>query len=36
MVIIRRLNCIDATFGIVNLRKWLSGEQVETEQLVLQ
>ena len=31
MLIIRRLNCIDAAFGIVTLSKWLSGVQVERE-----
>ena len=31
MLIIRRLNCIDATSGIVTLSKWLSGAQVERE-----
>ena len=25
MLIIRRLNCIDAAYGIVTLSKWLSG-----------
>ena len=29
MLIIRRLNCIDAASGIVTLSKWLSGAQVE-------
>ena len=31
MLIIRRLNCIDAGSGIVTLSKWLSGAQVERE-----
>ena len=31
MLIIRRLNCIDAAPGIVTLSKWLSGAQVERE-----
>ena len=31
MLIIRRLNCIDAESGIVTLSKWLSGAQVERE-----
>ena len=29
MLIIRRLNCIDAASGIITLSKWLSGAQVE-------
>ena len=29
MLIIRRLNCIDAACGIVTISKWLSGAQVE-------
>ena len=29
MVIIRRLNCIDAASGAVTLSKWPSGAQVE-------
>ena len=29
MLIIRRLNCIDAASGIVTLSKWPSGAQVE-------
>ena len=29
MLIIRRLNCIDAASGIVTLHKWLSSAQVE-------
>ena len=33
MLIIRRLNCIDAASGIVTLRKWPSGAQVERELL---
>jgi len=33
MLIIRRMNCIDAVFGIVNLSKWPSGAQVERELL---
>ena len=33
MLIIRRLNCIDAASGIVTLSKWLSGAQVERELL---
>jgi len=31
MLIIRRLNCIDAASGIVTLTKWPSGAQVERE-----
>jgi hypothetical protein len=31
MLIIRRLNCIDAASGIVTLRQWPSGAQVERE-----
>ena len=31
MLIIRRLNCIDAASGIVTLIKWPSGVQVERE-----
>jgi hypothetical protein len=31
MLIIRRLNCIDASSGIVILSKWPSGAQVERE-----
>jgi hypothetical protein len=31
MLIIRRLNCIDAASGIVTLSKWSSGAQVERE-----
>ena len=31
MLIIKRLNCIDAASGIVTLSKWLSGAQVERE-----
>ena len=31
MLIIRRLNCIDAAYGIVTLSKWPSGAQVERE-----
>ena len=31
MLIIRRLNCIDAAFGIVTLSKWPSGGHVERE-----
>ena len=31
MLIIRRLNFIDAVSGIVTLCKWLSGAQVEIE-----
>ena len=31
MLIIRRLNCVDAASGIVTLSKWLSGAQVERE-----
>ena len=30
MLIIRRLHCIDAASGIVNLSKWPSGAQVCT------
>ena len=35
MLIIRRLNCIDAASGIVTLSKWPSGAQVEREPLNL-
>jgi len=31
MLIIRRLNCIDAASVIVTVSKWLSGAQVERE-----
>ena len=31
MLIIRRLNCIDAASGIVTLSKWPSGAQVEND-----
>ena len=31
MLIIRRLNCIDAASVIVTLSKWPSGAQVERE-----
>ena len=31
MFIIRRLNCIDAASGIVNLSQWPSGAQIERE-----
>jgi hypothetical protein len=31
MLVIRRLNCIDAASGIVTLSKWPSGAQVERE-----
>ena len=31
MLIITRLNCIDAASGIVTLGKWLSGAQIERE-----
>ena len=31
MLIIRRLNCIDAASGIVTLSKWPSGAQVKRE-----
>ena len=31
MLIIRRLNCIDAASGIVTLGTWPSGAQVERE-----
>ena len=31
MLIVRRLNCIDAASGIVTLSKWPSGAQVEKE-----
>ena len=31
MLIIRRMNCIDAASGIVTLSKWPSGVQVERE-----
>jgi len=33
MLIIRRLNCIDAASGIVTLSKWPSGAQIERELL---
>ena len=33
MLIIRRLNSVDAASGIVNLSKWPSGAQVERELL---
>jgi hypothetical protein len=33
MLIIRRLNCIDAASGIVTLSKWSSGAHVERELL---
>ena len=33
MLIIRRLNCIDAASGIVTLGKWPFGAQVERELL---
>ena len=33
MLIIRRMNCIDAASGIVTLSKWPSGAQVERELL---
>ena len=36
MLIIRRLNCIDAASGIVTLDKWPSGAQVERERQTLQ
>ena len=29
MLIIKRLNCIDAASGIVTLSKWPSGAQIE-------
>ena len=32
MLIIRRLNCIDAVSGIVTLSKWLSGAHLCTGQ----
>ena len=32
MLIIRRLNCVDAASGIVTLSKWLSGAEVCTGQ----
>ena len=32
MLIIRKLNCIDAASGIVTLIKWLFGAQFEREQ----
>ena len=35
MLIIRRLNCIDAASGIVTLSKWPSGAQVERELSIL-
>jgi hypothetical protein len=31
MLIIRRLNFIDAASGIITLSKWLSGAEVERE-----
>jgi hypothetical protein len=31
MLIIRRVNCIDAASGIITLSKWPSGAQVERE-----
>ena len=31
MLIIRRVNCVDAASGIVTLSKWPSGVQVEGE-----
>ena len=31
MLIIRRLNCIDAASGVVTFSKWPSGAQVERE-----
>jgi hypothetical protein len=31
MLIIKRMNCIDAASGIVTVSKWLSGAQVERE-----
>ena len=31
MLIIRRLNCVEAASGIVTLSKWLSVAQVERE-----
>ena len=31
MLIFRRMNCIDAVFGIVTVRKWPSGAQLERE-----
>ena len=31
MLVIRRLNCIDAASDIITLTKWLSGAQVEKE-----
>ena len=31
MLIIRRLNCIDAASGIIDLSKWPSGAQVESD-----
>ena len=33
MLIVRRLNCIDAASGIVTLSKWPSDTQVERELL---
>ena len=33
MLIIRRLNCIDAASGVVTISKWPSGAQVEREML---
>ena len=31
MLIIRRMNCVDAASGIVTLSQWPSGAQVERE-----
>jgi hypothetical protein len=33
MLLIRRMNCIDAASGIITLSKWPSGAQVERELL---
>jgi len=35
MLIIRRLNCIDAASGVDNVSKWPSGAQAEREQFSL-
>ena len=35
MLIIRRLNCVDAASGIVTLSKWLSGAQIEREWMLI-
>jgi len=35
MIIIRRLNCIDAASGIVTLSKWPSAAQAEREMILI-